>query len=147
MRPFLRSKCLWIILFVGFCLGVLFLSNRFQYVRMDSNSMDSDVVDPGNLAIRSGDRAIVSKRIHNPLHKGDLVLVKIDCGGTSVQTIRRIAGVPGDTVPALGGTNSILKVPDRYYYLLGDSLTALDSRQLGMFSYTQILGKVTKVIK
>jgi hypothetical protein len=65
----------------------------------------------------------------------------------AVETIRRISLIPGDVLRNSEATNIINKIPDGFYYLLGDSTNAIDSRQLGLFSYGEVRGKVVMIIR
>jgi signal peptidase I len=109
--------------------------------------MDSNLAHPGELVIQKGNGAIISKWIRNSLHKGDLTLVRFERDGRFIPTVRRVTGVPGDVVSNVSGTITTVRIPDGYYYLSGDSVTALDSKQLGLFRSSQLLGKVIVVLK
>ena len=124
-----------------------FVLTQIRLYEMTSTSMEPTIIGQGNPPTHHGDYVIISKAVHHPLSRGDLVLVSLrGIRGPLVTTIRRVAGAPGDLVPDLKETNSTVAVTLGYYYLLADATNALDSRQLGLFSHTQIDGKVLFVI-
>jgi hypothetical protein len=142
-----RSIWLWRALVIGICSCAGFLIITYQFiglVKMDSTSMDStEEISKGLLSIKKDDAALILKHFRHPLLNGDLVVVTYNNSRDNkpVTTVRRIAGVPGDT------TKNGVTIQDGYYYLLGDSTNAIDSRQLGLFRYAQVSGKVVWVIK
>jgi signal peptidase I len=135
------SKLLWGVV-IGLCCGLWLISSLFEFFEMGSTSMEPYIIGQGNPPTHRGDEVLILKRFYQPLHLGDLVLLTIG-GSDPTPTIRRVAGISGDAVPDPEQTDStVVKVPDGYYFLLGGTTNALDSRQLGLFSSAQISGKV-----
>ncbi len=131
-----------------------------QVTEVRQRSMESTLL--------SGDRVLVSKvdyRLHTP-ERGDIIVFRppID---TSIPYVKRVVGLPGDTVDlrdgrvyvngrpleepyAFGHTNPRsglvkypLRVPDRQLFVLGDNREVSgDSREWGSVPDDNVIGKV-----
>jgi signal peptidase I len=115
-----------------------------------------------NPTLKDGNILILNKTDKNYSY-GDIVVIKYK----NEELIKRVIGVPGDTVSYkdgllyINGTQkddnyaSITsdfdlsklgydKIPDNYYLVLGDNRTlSLDSRYLGLFKKDDILGTIS----
>ncbi|HEX3947178.1 MAG TPA: signal peptidase I, partial [Acidimicrobiales bacterium] len=123
--------------------------------------------------LKAGDRIIVSKLSYH-LHtvgRGDVIVFSRPptehCGGPPVpDLVKRVIGLPGDTISAQGGQVYIdgkllpepwlpkvsstytsnfgpLKVPTNEYFMMGDNrVDSCDSRYWGPIERTTIVGKV-----
>jgi signal peptidase I len=154
-----------IVLVVAVVVAVLVRAFLFQTFYIPSTSMYP--------TLKAGDRIIVSK-ISYHLHgvgRGDIVVFKRPadehCAGPPVpDLVKRVIGLPGDTISARGGHVDIdgkplaepwlpkasstytanfgpLKVPSNEYFMLGDNrVNSCDSRYWGPIKRTTIVGKV-----
>ena len=90
-----------------------------------------------------GDVVLISRiaaRFGNFSH-GDLVMCRIPIYGHNENMIKRIAGVPGDTVQLIDGAEIILGRGE--YFILGDNFeSSIDSRYFGPISRNQIFARV-----
>lgn len=127
-------------------MGLAIVAGQLRLVSMTSTSMEPSNPMKG-ASIHQGDLALVASALRDVRRRGTLVVVNLDIPGRRITTIRRVAAVPGDPVPGASETNGPTTIPAGYYYLLGDSTNALDSRQLGLVSGDQISGRVLLVIK
>ena len=131
---------LFIILVV--CSVYCFLS--FQIVHVDGNSMQPTIM--------KGDYALVNcySYVFSLPKKGDIVLVKRKTEGLpdSIDlSIKRITGIPGDTVQFLNAKDSSKNVTatlsEGEYFLVGDNTAnSYDSRHYGPMNDSEIIGKV-----
>ena len=117
--------------------------------------------------LHGGDIIIVSRSVDN-IERGDIVVCGIKEGIFTKKVVKRIIGLPGDTVSCRNGHiyindewfddythSAILKpgvleepveVQDGEYFILGDNRNhSEDSRVYGCVKKEQILGKMTKV--
>jgi signal peptidase I len=121
-------------------------------------------------ALKPGDRVLVSKlsyRLHD-VHRGDIVVFKrpphVQAGPEVKDLVKRVIGLPGDTVEARDGqvivngkaltepyvakgetTSSVppTKVPANHYWVMGDNrVVSEDSRYFGSISNSLIVGRV-----
>ena len=76
------------------------------------------------------------------LHHGDIVLVRFKAAGSNVRTLRAVQEVFGGSQPAAQNTNPPIPTRSGLLYLSATSSNGLDSRQLGLFTFDQIQGKV-----
>jgi signal peptidase I len=121
-------------------------------------------------ALKPGDRVLVSKlsyRLHD-IHRGDVVVFKrpphVQAGPEVKDLVKRVIGLPGDTVEARDGqlivNGKILKepyvakgasttavspqhIPAKHYWVMGDNRTVSeDSRYFGSIAGDLIVGRV-----
>jgi signal peptidase I len=121
-------------------------------------------------ALKPGDRVLVSKlsyRLHD-IHRGDIVVFKrpphVQAGPEVKDLVKRVVGLPGDTVEARDGhvivngkalvesyvpanltTTDVTAqhIPARHYWVMGDNrVVSEDSRYFGSISRSLIVGRV-----
>jgi signal peptidase I len=121
-------------------------------------------------ALKPGDRVLVSKlsyRMHD-IHRGDIVVFKrpphVQAGPEVKDLVKRVIGLPGDTVEARDGqlivNGRMLKepyvakgasttpvspqhIPAKHYWVMGDNRTVSeDSRYFGSIAQNLIVGRV-----
>jgi signal peptidase I len=121
-------------------------------------------------ALKPGDRVLVSKlsyRLHD-VRRGDIVVFKrpphVQAGPEVKDLVKRVVGLPGDTVEARDGqvlvNGQALKepyvadgastspvspthIPAKHYWVMGDNRTVSeDSRYFGTISGSLIVGRV-----
>ncbi len=124
--------------------------------------------------LKAGDRIVVNK-LYGTIHTGDIIVFKRppaeDCGGAPVpDLVKRVIGLPGQTVSAKGGqvyiTGKLLKepwlpkgsqtyttmtgsykVPSGDYYVMGDNrVDSCDSRMWGPVKSSYVVGKVFLIL-
>ncbi len=124
--------------------------------------------------LKAGDRIVVNK-LYGTIHVGDIIVFKTppaeDCGGPPVpDLVKRVVGLPGQTVSAHGGqvyiTGKLLKepwlpkgnqtyttmskpftVPKGDYFVMGDNrVNSCDSRMWGPVKGSYIVGKVFLIL-
>ena len=125
--------------------------------------------------LRVGDDVVVSKSA--TIHRGDIIVFKrppADIGTTDKYLIKRVLGLPGETISSQGNTVLIngkplkepwlptltgvcaenaeniprTKIPLAHYYVLGDCRgDSADSRVWGTLAASLILGKVTAIVR
>ena len=155
----------WAVIFI-IAIGAAFLIRAFvfQTFYIPSGSMEP--------TLNIGDRIVVSKLSYDlhPVDRGNIVVFarppKEDCGGPPVaDLVKRVIGLPGETVSGVGGGVDIdgkplaepwlpkehaytapfspIKVPKGDYFVMGDNRTdSCDSRDWGPFPGHLIVGKV-----
>ena len=151
---------------IGFLIvAVLAVSLVFGFVRpfvAEPFGITTDSMDP---TLRAGDSVLAAKfayRLAEP-GRGDVVLFRAP--GDGAPTIKRVVGLPGDTVAVRDGvlfvngekkregyvdyglTDSTFlgstDVPEGHVYLMGDNrANSLDSRSYGPVPEADLLGKV-----
>jgi signal peptidase I len=100
---------------------------------VDGHSMDPTLHDGQHLWVD-----LLSYRKTTP-QMGDVVIVQY-AGSRTVRFVKRVKGVPGDTVLVQG--EAVTLAADQYY-VVGDNLDhSTDSRVYGPILKSQILGKV-----
>lgn len=132
---------------------VFFVSNRA--VRVDGESML-----PG---LHNGDHILVSRGYRSPV-RGDIVSVTIVIEGEADSIIKRVVGLPGDTIEVFGDRITIngapeptwyatamgsenfhlgpLVVPEGTVYVLGDNrAVSMDSRFFGAVKLSHVSGR------
>ncbi len=164
-RPASRAVIEWaVILIIAVLAAFLIRAFVFQTFFIPSGSMEP--------TLNIGDRIVVSKLSYD-LHsvdRGNIVVFarppKEDCGGPPVaDLVKRVIGLPGETVSGVGGGVDIdgkplaepwlpkehaytapfspIKVPKGEYFVMGDNRTnSCDSRDWGPFPGNLIVGKV-----
>jgi signal peptidase I len=125
-------------------------------------------VDNGGMvpSIHAGDRLAATSRI-GIVERGDVLVVKPDRRGVAL-AIRRVVGLPGESIESRGGRVLIdgrelaepylpagtvtagiprQRIPADSYFLLGDSrTTALDSRAYGSVARDSVVSVVLRVL-
>ena len=157
-----RSTLEWVGVVV-LALGAAFLVKTFvlQTFFIPSASMEQTLLP--------GDRVFVNKLAYDfhPIHRGDIVVFTLPPGETAGpgidDLIKRVIGLPGDTIEAIGGrvyvngkaldepylppgaVTTLLprqKVPAGRYFLMGDNRTdSRDSRYFGTIPGSDIVGR------
>ena len=151
---------------IGFLLvAVLAVSLVFGFVRpfvAEPFGITTDSMDP---TLRAGDSVLAAKFVYRLAEpgRGDVVLFRAP--GDGAPTIKRVVGLPGDTVAVRDGvlfvngekkregyvdyglTDSTFLgptgVPEGHVYLMGDNrANSLDSRSYGPVPEADLLGKV-----
>ncbi len=124
--------------------------------------------------LKAGDRIVVNK-LYGTIHAGDIIVFRRppaeNCGGPPVpDLVKRVVGLPGQTVSAHGGqvyiTGKLLKepwlpkdsrtyttmtgsyhVPKGDYFVMGDNrVNSCDSRMWGPVKSSYIVGKVFLIL-
>jgi len=138
-----------------------------QQFAVSGHSMDTTLHD--------GDRVLVNKlsyRMHHP-NRGDVVVLKTVEGAGERDLIKRVIGLPGETIeyrscvlyidgkelhepyldPAVvtpsscGGDQTKLTVPASHVFVMGDNRGgSKDSRDIGPIAYNDLLGRAFVVI-
>lgn len=158
-----RALLDWVIV-IGIALLVAFLVRTFVLAHF--------VVDGTSMAttLHDGDRVFVNKlsyRLHDP-NRGDVVVLHELNGTSERDLIKRVIGLPGETVevrncevfidgrrleePYLdpevvtpgncGGDTAATVVPDDHVFVMGDNRAAsLDSRNLGPIDEDDLVGR------
>jgi len=158
----------WIIvIIVAVTAALLVRSFVLQQFAVSGHSMDTTLHD--------GDRVLVNKlsyRLHDP-NRGDVVVLKTIEGAGERDLIKRVVGLPGETVEyracvlyidgreliepyldptvvtptACGGDQAKITVPDDTVFVLGDNRGgSKDSRDIGPVSYSDLLGRAFVII-
>jgi signal peptidase I len=156
-RSYLTLAVLLAVL-LGMLIGTLYIV--FTVVRVDGDSMAPVLLDE--------DRALVTKRYSNP-RRGDIISLAMLDSGTSQGALKRVIGLPGDTVEVVGDVAYVngqpsesapdavigpdatlfeaIEVPEGAVYVLGDNRpVSLDSRFVGVIPLAQVQGKVVAII-
>ena len=161
-RSWWRSTGEWVLV-VALALGAAFLVKTFvlQTFYIPSASMEPTLL--------VGDRVFVNKLAYNfhPIHRGDIVVFTLPPGesaGPGIDDlIKRVVGLPGDTIEAIGGRVYIdgrpldepylprgtittllprQKVKPGEYFLMGDNRTdSKDSRFFGTIAESRVVGR------
>ena len=138
-----------------------------QQFAVSGHSMDTTLHD--------GDRVLVNKlsyRLHDP-NRGDVVVLKTIEGAGERDLIKRVVGLPGETLEyrscvlyindreliepyldptvvtptACGGDQAKLTVPANHVFVMGDNRGgSKDSRDIGPVDYQDLLGRAFVII-
>ncbi len=157
----------FVVIFVAIGAALLVRAYVLQQFAVSGTSMYSTLHD--------GDRVLVNKlsyHLHDP-NRGDVVVLKTIESVGERDLIKRVVGLPGETVeyracvlyidgkelvePYLdpnvvtptncGGDQALLEVPDNSVFVLGDNRGgSKDSRDLGPIAYGDIIGRAFVVI-
>ena len=124
--------------------------------------------------LKAGDRIVVNK-LSSTIHRGDIVVFRRppaeNCGGPPVpDLVKRVIGLPGETISARGGHVYItgsrirepwlpkgpqrtttnfgpVKIPAGEYFMMGDNrVNSCDSRMWGPVKRSYIVGKVFLIL-
>ncbi len=151
LREFVRS-------FLPAILIVAFINLFIAQPRtVDGRSMEPTLYDGNRLIVE-----LLSYRFAEP-ERGDIVMLRITEGQTSRALVKRVIGLPGDTVEIYDGsvyingekldepyvsasTDGIMTamlIPDGQYFVMGDNRpVSNDSRYFGTIPYQDIIGHV-----
>ncbi|MCD6358972.1 MAG: signal peptidase I [Dehalococcoidia bacterium] len=150
----LFREILWTIIFALIIYGVIGITT--QEYRIEQTSMYP--------TIKPGERFVISKvsyRLHEP-ERGDIIILRPPLNPEAVPYIKRIVGLPNETIEIKEGITYIngmrleepyvkkmselsceaVMIPDGDYYVMGDNRYASsDSRNWGMLPAENIIGK------
>lgn len=139
--------------------AVLVLYLIFDFGRVSGPSMLPTLHD--------GDRVLITKRYSNP-QRGDIVFTSVLENGQPIEIVKRVIGLPGDTVevkndvayvngvvepargevvnPRFADSFAPYKVPDGYLFVMGDNRpVSNDSRYIGAVPIDGVMGKVVAI--
>ena len=124
------------IMLLGALSLALYLSMNFQNGHIQGNSMSP--------TLQHGDR-LVSQRWGKDITRGTIVVLKIP--GQDYELVKRIIGLPGQTVmPPLA--QEPVTLAKGQYWVLGDNMPlSKDSRHFGPITKANITGVVTHIRK
>jgi signal peptidase I len=131
----------------------------FQAIRVDGPSMAPTLLSDDRLLVTKGEKQ---------LQRGDVIVVTAPEGGTDVELVKRVIGLPGDTVEVRNGIAYVngqrepergqqvfgrdshtwdpVTVPSGRLYVMGDNrILSEDSRYLGTVAMSDVVGKVVFV--
>jgi signal peptidase I len=140
MKPFAAALA---VLALGTGAGWLVARRLLTVVIVDGQSMAP--------ALNSGDRLLVAP-LWGPPRRGDVVAVcpprRLPEGHTYRWVVKRVAAVPGDTIPepvartlpALAGR----RVPPGQFIVLGDHPHSLDSKAWGLLPTSALAGRAVR---
>jgi signal peptidase I len=159
-----RSLIEWILVVaIAVLVSLLIRAYVFQTFYIPSGSMEP--------TLQIGDRILVSKLSVElgTIHRGDILVFKApaavvnDCGDTVTDLVKRVIGLPGETISSKGNTiyvngNALTQtwahneplgrpignvtVPKNEYFMMGDNQPAsCDSRYWGTVPRSSIIGK------
>lgn len=152
-----KNNWIWYGVYGLLFVGVLVFNSLFMITRVDGQSMAP--------TLKSGSVILVKRS--EKVHRFDIVALveRVKENGPSKNIIKRVVGLPGDTITVLNGTLYIndrkyeepylqekfikeykkssytLKVPKNMYFVLGDNRdVSKDSRQVGSFVKKSVIG-------
>ena len=157
-RPFWFDLQVWLgDIFISIAIAAVVIVFLYQPVKVEGTSMLPQLVDE--------ERIFVNKFLYNfdEIHRGDVVVFKFPIDPTK-SYIKRVIGLPGDTIEIVDGEvkinaepyreSYVLKryrdrgtyprvvVPEGEYYVLGDHRnTSNDSRTWGTVAHSYVTGK------
>jgi signal peptidase I len=131
----------------------------FRYTTVDGDSMKPTLLTQDRLLLTKGPGA---------LHRGDIIVFNLDESGRQVEVVKRVVGLPGDTVYTEGdhawvdgkpetlgfgilvsGSRRVvgpLTVPGGAVFVLGDNRAiSLDSRFIGTVQLSSIVGRAVAI--
>jgi signal peptidase I len=129
---------------MGMMCSVFITSAAFSYVSNNIVQFCRIVTASMTPAVAPGDFVIVDKTYykHNPPKKGDVILYRYPDDRSKLY-IKRIGGLPGDTIKLQSGD---IVVPHGHVFALGDNAGhSDDSRHYGPIPLTELLGKARQV--
>jgi len=159
-RP--ESESSWLREFARSFLPAILIVACFNLFIAQPRTVDGSSMEP---TLDDNDRLIVelmSYRFGDP-ERGDIVMLRITEGQSSRALVKRIVGLPGDTIEIHDGnvyingekydepyvsasTNGIMTatlIPDGQYFVMGDNRPiSNDSRYFGTVPHQDIIGKV-----
>ena len=135
------------------------------YVFFDVSKVDGPSMLP---TLHNGDRLLLTRGYRNPRH-GDIVVLIAQDMGAPLEIVKRVVGLPGDTVEVFGDAVFVngkpeafahsgvikfetphfaaLKLPPGSVYVMGDNRPeSFDSRYTGPMSLTSAHGRVVAII-
>ena len=143
---------------------VLLLVVLVFYVFFDRGRVDGPSMLP---TLHNADMVLVTKGYPTP-HRGDVVFTKTDENGVPIELVKRVIGIPGDTVevkqdvayvngapePARGqvvmaaaaGSFVPVVVPPGQLFVMGDNrAVSEDSRYIGTVPLSGVMGRVVAI--
>lgn len=126
---------------IGVLIFAIFCSLNFKTVKVSGESMEP--------TFENGRTLLMSRAywLVGPIQRNDIVVVKTI--ETQETLIKRVKGLPGDVIDFMDIprnwrlTKGEYRVPTGSYYCLGDNRpVSQDSRDLGPFDKSQVLGKI-----
>mgnify|MGYP000921975372 FL=1 len=151
------NNWIWYSLICVLFVGVIGFNLMFSLIRVSGHSMDN--------TLRDGQYVVVNK--HKDVKRFDIVVLKerVSEGGETKQVIKRVIGLPGDSIVVENGKlyinnqpydepylmNSMIEnyklqsyaiiVPEDTVFVLGDNRdVSKDSRMVGSFKKSAIIG-------
>ena len=110
-----------------------------EHVLIDTLAYDVRMPNPANAA-----RPLFEIGLH-PIARGDLVAFEMGTGDDRRILLKRVAGLPGDSVPVAGAAPVV--VPPGDLYVLGDNRAeSVDSRSFGPIPIASVVGRATFVV-
>jgi len=117
--------------------------------------------------MHNNDMVLLTKGYPTP-RRGDIVFTSVDEQGTQVEIVKRVIGLPGDTVeirkdvavvngvpepdrgqyvdPARNDTVGAYTIPPGYLYVMGDNRpNSEDSRYIGPVPASGVMGRVVAI--
>jgi signal peptidase I len=167
MHPRLRSVLGWVV----FVLAVVLVSTVTRAYAIQTYFVPTPSMTP---TLIPGDRIVVDK-LFSTIHRGDIVVfhnVPADAGGPAV-LVKRVIGLPGETISSVGNTVLIngrplrepwlprltgicaeadehittTKIAAGHFFMMGDCRgDSGDSRYWGTLPQSYIIGKVDLII-
>ncbi len=157
----------WIVSFVvALVLVIIIRSYLFTIIRVDGPSMSDTLLDGDGLFVN-----VLDMKLNSP-ERFDVVICRYP--NRDDQYVKRVIGLPGDTLSVRGGvlyindqpieepflsdsrtvrfdkaSNSFgpVKIPEGCYYVMGDNRDdSNDSRNVGMITEDMVIGKVEYII-